>query len=103
MMVLSRQSKECVLITEIVHFDLPKGISRADVLAKYRQTAPAWSRNEDLVQKYYFFDEAKILGGGVYVWKTMDAARRYHCDEYKARKGLQRRAIARYGLGAVSF
>ena len=73
------------MITEIVHFDLPKGISRAEVLAKYRQTAPAWSQNEDLVQKYYLFDETKSLGGGVYVWKTMDAARKYHGDEYKAR------------------
>ena len=73
------------MITEIVQFDLPKGISREDILDKYRQTAPAWSKNRDLVQKYYFFDEKESIGGGVYIWKTMDAARKWHGDEYKAR------------------
>lgn len=73
------------MITEIAHFDLPRGISRDEVLAKYRQTAPAWSKNDDLVQKYYFFDEERNLGGGVYIWKTMEAAQRWHGDEYKAR------------------
>lgn len=73
------------MITEIVNFDLPKGITREEVLAKYRQTAPAWAKNDDLVRKYYFFDETKSLGGGVYVWKTMEAALRWHGDEYKAR------------------
>lgn len=73
------------MITEIVHFDLPKGISREEVLAKYRQTAPAWSRNEDLIHKYYFFDESQSLGGGVYVWKTLAAAMRWHNEEYKTR------------------
>lgn len=78
-------TSENTLITEIVQFDLPKGISREDVLAIYRQTAPVWSKNKDLVQKYYFFDEKESKGGGVYIWKTMDAARKWHGDEYKAR------------------
>lgn len=73
------------MITEIVQFDLPPGIARADVLNKYRQTAQAWSSNEDLVQKFYFFDVDKSVGGGVYVWKSMDAALRWHGDEYKTR------------------
>jgi len=73
------------MITEVVHFSLPVGISRDEVLSKYRQTAPAWSMNEDLVQKFYFFDAQKSVGGGVYVWKTLEAAQRWHGDEYKAR------------------
>ena len=70
------------MITEIVTFDLPKGISRADTMDKYRQTAPAWSRNADLVRKHSFFDEAQSLGGGVYIWKTMQAAEKWHGEEY---------------------
>jgi hypothetical protein len=73
------------VITETVYFNLPTGISREEVLAKYRQTAPAWSKNQDLVQKYYFFDESKNLGGGVYIWKTLDAAKHWHGAEYQAR------------------
>ena len=54
-------------------------------MAKYRQTAPAWSKNEDLIHKFYFFDEAKSLGGGVYIWKTKEAALRWHGEEYRSR------------------
>lgn len=73
------------MITELVFFDLPKGMTREEVIAKYRQTAPAWSRNEDLVHKFYFFDAAKSQGGGVYIWKTVEAARRWHGEEYRER------------------
>lgn len=73
------------MITETVYFDLPKGISRDEVLSKYRQTASAWAKNADLVHKYYFFDEANSVGGGVYVWKSMEAAKKWHGDEYTAR------------------
>jgi hypothetical protein len=73
------------MITEIVLFGLPKGISRDEVMAKYRQTAPAWSKNEDLVRKYYFFNSAESVGGGVYVWKDKAAALRWHGEEYRGR------------------
>ena len=73
------------MITEIVQFDPPQGNSREDVLNKYRQAAPTWSKNTDLLQKYYFFDETRSLGGGVYIWKTKEAALKWHSDEYKAR------------------
>ncbi|KAJ54774.1 hypothetical protein ACMU_16805 [Actibacterium mucosum KCTC 23349] len=73
------------MITEIVTFDLPKGISRDEVMAKYRTTAPAWSQNTDLIRKNYFFDETKSQGGGVYVWKSMEAAEKWHGAEYQQR------------------
>jgi len=73
------------MITELVFFDLPRGITRAEVMAKYRQTAPAWSQNEDLVHKFYFFDAAKNRGGGVYIWKTRAAAQRWHGEAYRER------------------
>ena len=70
------------MITEIVFFDLPKGITRADVTKLYETTAPKWAVNEDLYEKYYFFDEEKSLGGGIYVWKSREAAARWHGSEY---------------------
>ena len=73
------------MITELVLFDLPKGTTREEVMAKYKQTVPAWSKNEDLVRKFYIFDAAKSQGGGVYVWKTKDAAQRWHGEEYRNR------------------
>ncbi len=73
------------MITEIVNFELPAGISRSEVMEIYRQTATAWSKNEDLVQKYYFFDQDNNVGGGVYIWKSMQAALKWHGVEYKKR------------------
>ena len=80
-----KPQQENDLITENVNFDLPTGISRSEVMKIYRQTATAWSQNEDLVQKYYFFDQDRCVGGGVYVWKTMQAAQKWHGAEYKKR------------------
>lgn len=73
------------MITELVFFDLPRGTTREELMAKYRQTAPAWARNEDLVHKFYFFDAEKSQGGGVYIWKTREAAHRWHGEEYQNR------------------
>jgi len=72
------------MVTEIVFFDLPRGTNRAEALALYRQSAGQWVNNPDLFEKYYFFDEERCLGGGVYVWRTREAAKRWHGDAYRA-------------------
>ena len=73
------------MITEIVQFELAPGTTRDEALEKYRMTADAWSKNEDLVQKHYIFDASDNVGGGVYIWKTMEAADKWHGEQYKAR------------------
>ena len=65
MMKSSVGHREELMITEIVYFDLPQGSSREEVLEKYRTTAGAWSKNIDLIEKYYFFDADNSRGGGV--------------------------------------
>ncbi len=72
------------MIVEIVFFNLPAGTTRAAALALYRKSAGNWVENPDLVEKYYFFDEAEGLGGGVYVWPDRQAARRWHGADYEA-------------------
>jgi hypothetical protein len=73
------------MIAEIVFFDLPTGIKRADALVLYRQSASGWLSNPDLVEKYYFFDEERHLGGGIYIWRTRQAALRWHGKDYVRR------------------
>ena len=73
------------MITEIVYFDLPKSMSREEIIEKYRQTAPGWAENEDLIQKFYHFDEDNSRGGAVYIWKTLAAAEKWHGEEFVAR------------------
>lgn len=71
------------MITEIVFFDLPKNITRDQVMQKYQQTSEKWAKNTDLIQKFYFFDDQKKIGGGVYIWKSEQAARQWHGEPYK--------------------
>jgi hypothetical protein len=73
------------MITELVLLQLRKGITRDEVMALYRQTAPAWAKNPDLLLKHYFFNEEQSVGGGVYVWTSKEAALRGHGEEYRTR------------------
>jgi hypothetical protein len=70
------------VIVEIVYIDLPVGTKRADALALYRRSAGGWLSNPELIEKYYFFDEERHLGGGIYIWPTCEAARRGHGEDY---------------------
>jgi hypothetical protein len=45
------------MITEIVLFRLPDGMSREEAIAKYRLSVPGWRANPDLVRKTFLFDE----------------------------------------------
>lgn len=72
------------MIAEIVMFDLPRGIDRAAVLELYRQSAAAWLGNSELIEKFYFFDEAEGLGGGIYFWPSREAAARWHGNDYRS-------------------
>ena len=72
------------MITEIVEFDLPHDMTREQLIAKYRTTAPGWANNPDLLRKYYCFDAARGKAGGVYIWKDRAAALRWHGDAFRA-------------------
>lgn len=62
------------MITEIVTFDLPVGLTREEVLQKYQATIPRWRANVDLIRKTYIYDPDTNTGGGVYLWKSKQAA-----------------------------
>ena len=44
------------MITELVLFDLPEGMTREQVVAFFRQNAPKWRANSDLIRKNYLYD-----------------------------------------------
>ena len=50
-----------------------------------RSTLPVWRGNKELLRKNYIYDPEKGQAGGVYLWRTMDAARRGHDDAWRAR------------------
>ena len=71
------------MITEIVTFKLRPGMTREDVVATYRKTAPIWRANPDCIRKCYLYDRERHLGGGAYLWRTLDAAKRAHGDAWR--------------------
>ena len=73
------------MITEIVMFRLPEGMSRDDALAKFRLRIPIWQANPDLIRKAFLFDEASRQGGGVYLWKNVEAAKLAHDAAFQER------------------
>ncbi len=73
------------MITEIVLFHLPDGMSCEDAIAKYRLSLPIWQANPDLIRKAFLFDENSRRGGGVYHWKSMEAAKQGHGPEFQSR------------------
>jgi hypothetical protein len=73
------------MITEIVLFRLPEGMSREDAMAKYRLSIPIWQANPDLIRKAFLYDAASQRGGGVYLWKNIEAAKRGHGPEFQER------------------
>lgn len=51
------------MITEIVTFPIPDGMTRAQVIANFQATVPGWSANADLIRKNYLYDPEGGRGG----------------------------------------
>ena len=51
------------MISELVMFDLPEGMTRAEVVQGMREVAPAWRRHPDLIRKTFLYDPANSRTG----------------------------------------
>jgi hypothetical protein len=71
------------MITEIVTFKLPKGMTRDDVVANFEKTAPNWKANPDLIRKNYLVDAGKGVAGGVYLWRERAHAEKWHGEAFR--------------------
>ncbi|MGR3782543.1 MAG: hypothetical protein ACU0DT_14945 [Albimonas sp.] len=73
------------LFTEIVAFAIPDHMSREEVLAAYAASAPIWREHPDLIRKNYLLDLESRRGGGVYLWRSREAAEEAHGPAFRAR------------------
>lgn len=73
------------MITEIVTFDLPKGMTREQIIANFRDSVPRWRDNPDMIRKHMIFDLENGKAGGVYLWKSVADAKRWHDETFRAR------------------
>ena len=60
-------------------------MSREEAVAKYRLSVPGWRANPDLIRKTSLFDEGSRRDGGVYNWKSIEAAKLGHGPEFQKR------------------
>jgi hypothetical protein len=73
------------VITEIVTFDLPKGMTREQIVANFRDSIPRWRDNPDMIRKHMIFDLENGKAGGVYLWNSVADAKRWHDESFHAR------------------
>ena len=57
------------MITVILNFKIPDGMSRSEIISKFEQTVQKWSDNQDLVRKNYLIDLDSGIAGGIFLWK----------------------------------
>ena len=71
------------MISEVITFKLRPGMTRAEVVATYRKTSSIWRDNPDCIRKCYLYDGERHLGGGAYLWKNLEAAKRAHGEAWR--------------------
>ncbi len=62
------------MITAIVNFDLPEGMTADQAREMFEASAPRYESVPGLVRKYYLYDAGTRTGGGVYLWKDRESA-----------------------------
>ena len=71
------------MITAIVRFKVPAGLTLAQAQAKFEESAPKYRELAGLIRKYYLFDGQGTAGGG-YLWESRAAADAVYTPEWKA-------------------
>ena len=71
------------MITEIVTLRLPGFLTREDILERFNASSRIWADNPDLIRKNYLLDIESGLVGGVYLWKTREAAEKWHGPAFR--------------------
>lgn len=71
------------MVTAIVRFTLPASTTRAQAAELFKGSAPRYRTLPGLIRKYYLFSEQGPTGGGVYLWKSREAAEQVYSAEWR--------------------
>ena len=72
------------MITAIVNFQLPDGLTEDSAAKLFQETAPRYQGMVGLVRKYYLHDPETGIGGGCYLFEDRAAAEAIFNDEWRA-------------------
>lgn len=73
------------MITEIVTFKIPDGMSRERVMELFEAGAEIWREHPKLHRKNYLYDPDAGVGGGVYTWDNVADAKQAHGEAFRDR------------------
>ena len=71
------------MLIEVVTFRLPDTMTYKQLLENYKDTTSKWRGVDDLIRKSYLYQKTEQLGGGVYHWKSAEAADKWHGEDWK--------------------
>ena len=71
------------MITALVQIKLPESMAKDKAKDVFAGTAPKYQEVTGLIRKYYLLSEDGATAGGVYLWKSRDAAERLYTDDWK--------------------
>jgi hypothetical protein len=71
------------MILELVEFESPQGWSREQIVDDARHVVPKWRANGELLRKHFLLSDDGKTGAGVYIWPSVEAARRAHNEEWR--------------------
>ena len=71
------------MITALVQFKLPEPMAKDKAQAVFAGTAPKYLEVKGLIRKYYLLSEDGATAGGLYLWKSREAAEQLYTDDWK--------------------
>ncbi|MCC6848754.1 MAG: YdhR family protein [Deltaproteobacteria bacterium] len=72
------------MITVLVQFKLPQPVSREQAQEIFLSTAPKYREIPGLLRKYYVLSQDGGTAGGVYLWRSREAAEGLYTKEWEA-------------------
>jgi hypothetical protein len=71
------------MITAVVQFPLPEGVTREDAKSLFQSSAPRYRGVAGLLRKYYLFDGEAGTAGGCYLFENMAAAQAAFDEDWR--------------------
>ena len=72
------------MITALVQIKLQEPMSRDKAQSVFAGTAPKYREVKGLIRKYYLLSEDGATAGGVYLWKSRQAAEQLYTEDWQA-------------------